>query len=188
MTAFLEPAVWRKNPLRLALFAVPAALLAAPLVAMRYTSEVQWTGSDFAIAAVLLFGAAGLADWAMRSTGSWPYRLGAGLAVLNSFLLIWINGAVGVIGSEDKPANLLFVVVVLMALAGSVGAGFRARGMARTMGLAAAVTGAIAVITLVSGWGAQEPPGLVGVVTLIGGFAGLWLLSAGLFAKAARDS
>src|SRR5207253_2044836 len=64
MTAFLAPETWRRNPLRLALFASPAALLVVPAVAMRYTSEVDWSGFDFVFAAVLLFGSAGLAGLA----------------------------------------------------------------------------------------------------------------------------
>ena len=39
---------------------------------------------------------------------------------------------------------------------------------------------------LVIGWGADEPPGLVRLVTLISGFAVMWLLSAILFDRAAR--
>jgi hypothetical protein len=188
MTAFLAPDGWRRSPLRLLLFAIPAALLVTPAVAMRFTPEVQWTALDFVIAAVLLFGAAGTVDLAMRSSGSWPYRLGTGLAVLISFLLVWINGAVGIIGSEDNPANLLFIAIVVGTVAGSVFAGFRPRGMALTTGLAAAATAGIAVVVLILGWGAHEPPGLVGVVALIAVFAAMWLLASGLFAKAARDS
>jgi MFS family permease len=70
----------------------------------------------------------------------------------------------------------------------SVFAGFRPRGMALTMGLAAAATAGIAVVVLILGWGAHEPPGLVGVVALIAVFAAMWLLASGLFAKARRYS
>ena len=33
-----------------------------------------------------------------------------------AFLLIWINLAVGIIGSEDNPANLMYGAVLLLGL------------------------------------------------------------------------
>ena len=108
--------------------------------------------------------------------------------MLVSFLLIWVNGAVGVIGDEDNPANLMFIGVILVALAGSALARFEAKGMARAMLVAFALTAAIAVAALVLGWGAGDPPGAVGLAMLIGGFAPMWGLSSALFAKAARDA
>jgi hypothetical protein len=72
-----------------------AALLLAPLVAMRFTNEVAWTASDFAAAAALLLGAGlALELLAQRARGS-ALLLG-GLAVVGVFLLLWAEGAVGV--------------------------------------------------------------------------------------------
>jgi hypothetical protein len=178
---------WRQSPWRLALWALPAALLIAPAVAMQFTAEVRWGPFDFIVAAVLLFGAAGLVDLAIRKTGSMAYRLGAALAVLLSFLTIWINGAVGMIGDEDNPANLLFLGVVLIAAVGAIVARFKADDMASAMLAAAIAQGAITVMVPINGWGADEPPGMVRLVLLIGTFAVLWGLSSALFAKAARD-
>jgi hypothetical protein len=48
-------------------------------------------------------------------------------------------------------------------------------------------TNAIAVGVPIYGWGADEHPGMPGLVALIGVFAMMWGLSAALFAKAARD-
>jgi len=176
---------WQRSPWRLLLWAIPTTLLLTPGVAMQYTHEVRWSAFDFGFAALLLYGTTALIDLVMRKSGSWAFRLGVGVAVLTSFLLIWINGAVGFIGDEDNPANLLFIGVILLAVAGGALARFAPRGMARAMVAAALTTEAIAVLVLVSGWGAEDPPGTVGLVTLITAFAGLWLLSAGLFARAA---
>ena len=74
-----------------------------------------------------------------------------------------------------------------MAAAGAVAARFEARGMARAMGIAFVLNGAVAVLAPVFGWGADEPPGTAGLTMLIGGFAMMWGISAALFAKAARD-
>lgn len=187
MNATTDPDNWSRSPWRLLLWAIPTALLITPAIAMRFTAEVQWTPFDFVFAAVLVYGATGTADLAIRKGGSMAYRLGAGLAVLVSFLLIWVNGAVGVIGDEDNPANLMFIAIIAVAAAGSVIARFQASGMARTMLAAFVLTAAIAAAAPVFGWGADEPPGTAGLMMLIGGFAAMWGLSAALFAKAARD-
>ena len=187
MTTTINEGGWRRCPGRLLLWAIPTALLIAPAVAMQFTREVQWDAFDFVFASVLLFGAAGTTDLAIRKGGSMAYRLGAGLAVLVSFLLIWVNGAVGVIGDEDNPANLQFIAIIVIAAAGAIAARFEARGMARAMTIACVLNAAIAALVPVYGWGADEHPGMPGLVALIGLFATMWGLSAALFAKAARD-
>ena len=179
---------WRRSPWRAVLYAIPAALLLTPAVAMQFTSEVQWSGFDFVAGAVLLFGTAGVIDLASLKAGSLAYRLGAALAVLIGFLLIWINGAVGFIGDEDNPANLLFIGIILLAVVGAVFAGFRARGMAYTMFAAAFAQTMIGAMILAVGWGAGNPPGTVGLTMLNGVFIALWLMSGGLFRLAARDA
>jgi len=100
---------------------------------------------------------------------------------------VWINGAVGMIGDEDNPANLLFMGVILLAVIGAVFAGFRARGMAFAMYAAAFAQTMIGAAILAIGWGSEDPPGTVGLLMLNGVFVALWLLSGGLFRLAARD-
>src|SRR5687768_3930776 len=70
-----------------------------------------------------------------RGAGSGPDRLwrGLGLAILTGLLQAWVNLAVGVIGSEDNPFNLIYLAVIAVAVAGSAIAGFRATGLARAM-------------------------------------------------------
>lgn len=189
MTATVHGNGWGRSPGRILLWGVPTVLLITPAVMMAQAAEGWlWSPSDFAVAAVLLYGTAGLIDLAIRMGGSMAYKLGVTLAVLVSFLLIWVNGAVGVIGDEDNPANLMFAGVILPVLVGSVIARFQARGMARAMLAAFALNAAIAVAVPVFGWGADEPPGTAGLTMLVAGFAAMWGLSAALFAKAARDT
>jgi hypothetical protein len=189
MTANVQSDDWRQSPWRLLLWAVPTALLITPAAMMvREADGWQWGPFDFVFAAILLYGATGLVDLAIRKRVSTPYRLGAGLAVLAAFLLIWINGAVGVIGNEDNPANLVFIGIIVVALAGSVLARFEARGMARAMLAAFVLNVAVAAAVPIFAWGAGERPGAIGLMMLIGGFALMWGLSSALFAKAARDA
>ena len=189
MTATLQGSGWGRSPGRILLWAVPTVLLATPAVMMAQAAEGWlWSPFDFVVAAVLLYGTTGLIDLAIRSSGSMAYKLGVALAVLAAFLLVWVNGAVGVIGEEGNPANLLFAGVILPAVVGSVLARFQARGMARAMLAAFVLNAAIAVAVPVFGWGADEPPGTAGLTMLVSGFALMWGLSAALFAKSAHDT
>ena len=165
-------------PWRVVGWSVPAFLLLLPLVAMRFTPEVNWTASDFIFAAVL-FGSVGLAfELIVRRSTRLAYRLGAGLAVVAAFLTIWVNAAVGMIGSEDNPYNLLFGGVLLVALVGSALARLAPAGMAWAM-----LVTAVAQAVVGAGGLATDPRGAV----LSMGFAGLWLVAAALFRSAARD-
>jgi len=79
------------------LWAAIAALLVLPLVAMRFTREVDWTPGDFAAAALLL-GGGGLAfEVAMRRVTRPAARLAAGCAIGLAVALVWAEGAVGLL-------------------------------------------------------------------------------------------
>jgi hypothetical protein len=75
---------------------VTALLLAIPLVAMRFTAEVNWTLLDFVVAGVLISGT-GFAYIAitnkLRTKGQ---RLAVGLALGFIFCAIWVELAVGI--------------------------------------------------------------------------------------------
>lgn len=165
-------------PWRVLGWGAAAALLLLPLVAMQFTNEVNWTMGDFIFAAIL-FGSVGLGfELIVRASDSLAYRAGAALAVIGAFLTIWVNGAVGMIGSEDNPYNLMFGGVLMIALIGSVVARFRPAGMAAAM-LAASIAQAV-----LSGLGFSTD---VRGAMFSMAFAGLWLLAAALFRNAAQD-
>lgn len=73
-----------------------AAILLVPLVAMRFTSEVNWTGADFLVAAVLLLGAGGVLELLLRRLPERRQRL-AGIGLLGlAFAYLWAELAVGI--------------------------------------------------------------------------------------------
>lgn len=162
---------------RIFFWGAAAALVALPAVAMRFTTEVNWTASDFVFAAVLIGGVGLLLELAMRRSGSLAYRAGAVFAVLAGFATIWVNAAVGMIGSEDNGFNLVFLGVVVFALAGAVAVRARATGMAVVTALAAAAQLGAALV----GTQSDLRGGILSAV-----FAAPWLLSAALFAVAKR--
>ena len=59
------------------------------------------------------------------------YRFAVGMALAAAFLLVWMNLAVGVIGSEDNPANLMYFGVLAIGFLGAIIAELRPQGMAR---------------------------------------------------------
>ena len=163
--------------LRLIFWSAAAAALLAPLVAMRFTNEVQWDGADFIFAGVLI-GIVGIAfELTMRMTHSWSYRFGIGSATAAAFFIVWVNAAVGMIGDGSNIYTLLFLGVVVLALVGAILARFRAAGMALAMAAAG-----IAHIAVAIAGSSIDPRGAI----LSAAFGGLWALSAALFHMATR--
>ena len=84
------------NSLRVAGWSLAAAILLAPLLAMQFTSELNWGAEDF-FAAALLLGGAGLAlEATIRLVRGAGARIAVALAVLLTFGLIWAQLAVGI--------------------------------------------------------------------------------------------
>lgn len=71
--------------------------LLTPLIAMRFTDEVNWTAFDFAFAGVLLVGAGLLLELIVRKARGPALRIGLAVAVVAAVLLVWADGAVGIV-------------------------------------------------------------------------------------------
>jgi hypothetical protein len=173
---------WRMAPAALA-----AVVLLLPLVAMQFTSEVAWDEADFAVAGAMLFAACGTYESAARVTRSVAYRIAAGIAVLTVVILAWLNLAVGIIGSEDNPANLMFGGVLAVGIVGAFIARMQPHGMARALAATALAQATVGVVALIAGFGPVGANGPWPLVVLTGVFAALWLASAWLFRKAALE-
>jgi hypothetical protein len=113
--------------------------------------------------------------------------MAVGIALLGAFLLTWMNLAVGIIGSEDNPANLMYAGVLAIGLVGAFAVRFRPKEMALTLGVMALAQLVVGVIALSVGLGSTGAnwPRVIYVLTAF--FAALWLLSACLFHIASRD-
>lgn len=175
-----------KNLIRIAL--ATAFLLLVPLVAMQFTDEVVWTLFDFIFAGTLLFGTGLAYELVARKANTFAYRAAVGVALAAALLLIWINGAVGIIGSENNPANLLYGGVLAVVLIGTILARLKPRLMARTVFATALAQSLVPVIALII-WTplvtAGEGPGIFGVFVLNSFFVLMWVVSALLFRDAA---
>ena len=182
------PAARRRDLiLRILGWSTIAALLLAPAIAMQMGAEgVVWTAGDFVFAGIILVGAGIVCELVAWRSGNMFYRSGAVLGLFACVALVWVNGAVGIIGSEDEAANLLYLGVIGIALIGAVMARFEARGMVLAMIGAALAQVVVAVAALIAGWGSTSaiyPRDIIGTTVI---FALIWLLSAALFRQAGR--
>lgn len=165
-----------------------ALLLLIPLAAKLFVADMAWTLFDFVAAGGLLFGAGLTFVLVARLGDSTAYRLAVGVAVAAGLLLVWANLAVGLVGSEDNPANLLYGGVLAVALLGAFGARFRPLGMARAM-YGAALTYVVITAVALFIWKptaatAEQPVGLLNVLVANAAFAALWVVAGGLFRRA----
>lgn len=153
-------------------------ILTIPLVAMQFTSEVNWSATDFIVMGLLLVGVGLAFVLITRHAGSFVYRL-AGLAAIGStFLLIWVNLAVGLIGGGSHAGNLMCIGVVAVVMVGTYLSNFTARGMELTMLATAGSMIVIAGIALLTGM--QHYPG-----SSVGEIIGVNAFFAFLFSVAA---
>jgi hypothetical protein len=92
-----DPKMRRPAPWHRAMWGGLVALFLLPAVAMRFTSEVKWTAFDFAVFAALLFGGGLAYELVARRLRKPVHRLVAGAAVAGVVLLLWAQGAVGIL-------------------------------------------------------------------------------------------
>ena len=158
--------------------AVVALILMVPLVAMQLAYDVVWTLSDFVFASALLFGAGLAYELVSRKGSTVAYRAAAGVALATALLLVWMNLAVGT--QDDNSAGLMYLGVLVLGVGGTI-ARLRPQGMVRALLATALAQALVAVIAMIA-W-AQYFEFLI----LNGFFIALWVGSALLFRRAARE-
>ena len=129
------------------------ALAAAFILLIPLLTAPAWSLADFVLAGGLIFGTGLVFVLAARKAGNSAYRAAAGVALAAAFLLVWVTGAVGIIGSEDDPANLMYFGVLGVGVVGATVARFRPHGMARALLATALAQALVAVISLILGLG-----------------------------------
>ena len=136
---------------------VTAAVLTVPALLMAFdigvldpgsgTEGVNWGQMDFAIVGVLVLGAGLLYEYATRRARNTAHRAAVGIAAAAGLFLVWANLAVGMMDTE--PANIMYVVVLAIALIGASIARFEPREASIAMFATAAAHVAVVVIGLV---------------------------------------
>ena len=116
-----------------------------------------------------------------------PYRSAVGVALATAFILLWVNGAVGVIGSENNEANLMYFGVLAVGIVGAVIARFEPRGMAFALFATALAQALVTLVAVIGGLG-YPANGPLELLFLNGFFIALWIVSAWLFRQTTRTA
>lgn len=164
-----------------------AFILLLPLLAMLFTDQVVWDLSDFIVAGALIFGTGLAYELVAKRGGTMAYRVAVGIALAAAFLLVWINLAVGIIGSEDNPINLMYFGVPAIGILGATIARLRPQGMARALITTALAQALVPVIALIINkpqvTSVEASMGVLGVLGLNAFFVMMFIGSALLFRR-----
>ncbi len=173
-----------KNILRPALAAT--LILLIPAVAMQFTAEVDWSLGDFLVMGALIFSVGLAFEFVMRKGGNTFYRVAFGIAALMTFGLIWVNLAVGFVGSGPNLPNVLLGLVPFVGVIGAIITRLRPQGMARTMyAMAIAVMLAPLIGVVVNRPKLDE--GVAAVLGMTAFISLVFVVSGLLFRNAAQD-
>ena len=163
---------------RIAAWAGAAALVVVPVLAWRAYQPFAFEPGHGIMAALVTL-VSGLAyEIAVRLPARRTLAGGLALNLLGILTTVWFNGAVGIIGSEDDPANRMFLVPIGIALAGLAVASYRP-GVAALV-LVMATFGQLGTFfhALAAGYG------FIGPITVF--FCAIWLAASFLYRRAER--
>ena len=160
---------------------ITGLLLLIPFTAQLISSEVKWTLSDFIFAGCLIFATGAAYSIISRKSDQWTYRIASGLALFSALFLIWVNLAVGVIGSEDNLGNLMYFGVILILLVGILASGLQARGMAITLFTTALAQAATLPVAFFYDMQTLSGSSVMEIVLINGMFITLFLITGILF-------
>lgn len=168
------------NGWRIAGWGSLVTLLMLPALAMQMTGEVNWTGGDFVFAAILLGFVGTVVELAARFAQPGAPRIGYLIAGFTAFFTFWSNAAVGIIADDDA-VNILFFLLVLVAIAAGMLVRFRPGVMRWIMVLLAIgqYGVGIAALSMMPGHAVEW-----GFLTI---FAVLWLTAAWCFHRALKN-
>lgn len=163
---------------------ISTVLLLVPITASFALESWNWSRGDYVFAWVVLSVVSIALTFLLTGTGNFIYKIAAGAAVLGAFLLVWINGAVGIIGESDS--NLMYGGVLAVLILGSAIARLRAHEMSLVLYATALAQFLVPVIALLLS--EQDfSPGVLQVFVLNGAWVILFLFSAIMFRNAAQD-
>ncbi len=76
-----------------------ALILLVTAIAMQFTTEVNWTATDFIAAAILLLGAGLACELVLRKVKATKHRIIICVIILLLLLLLWAELAIGIFNS-----------------------------------------------------------------------------------------
>jgi len=168
---------------RVAMWGGAALLLSLPAIAVAFFPDagVDWSLGDFVLMGTMLFVACSVVEVGAHLADNFAYLCGFIFAVGTGFATVWANMAVGMIGDEGNPQNLVFLGVLAVAVVGTLLARFQAGGMAKVMLVTGATQALIGACVLAFGMDDAHTS------MLIAAFSLPWWLAAALFRLSANS-
>ena len=166
---------------------VGVALATAFILLIPLLAAPAWNLADFVFAGALIFGTGLTYVLATRKAGNIAYRAAVGVALAAAFIIVWLEGAVGINGPSDPLTVLTEIGVFALGIIGAIIARFQPPGMARALFAMALAQSLAAVIALIAGMHQYPGGSVVEILALNGFFVALFLGSALLFRYAARE-
>ncbi len=146
-----------------------------------FVGEVQWN-EVFAYSIMLLVVGGAYELWQWLKKQNKMYRFAFSIGLMSIIFLGWVSGAVGIIGSENNPVNLMYWAVPTVMIIGSFVSRFRSKGMSYTLFSTALVQFLVPVMALIISsevsWGNA---GVIGVFIINFIFVTLFAGSSWLF-------
>ena len=160
---------------------VTVIILSIPLVAMQFTNQVDWKPVDFIVMGALIFGTGSSYVLLTRTSPNIIHRAAVAMAIGSTLLLIWVNLAVGLIGSGPNAANLMYIGIVIIVIAGTFLSRFTIKGMERVMFITALTLLLFAVIQLLTKMNEYPGSSVTEVIAINAFFATLFAVAGLLF-------
>jgi len=183
-----NPSMLRNNYVRFLIGTL--LLLLVPLYGNSYIDGWNWGVFDFVFAFVAIYGALAFFEFLRRkSAGNSSYSFGTGLGIATSFLLVWINAAVGIIGNGDNGTNLIYLIVLFYGLAATILVNFKATALSRVAFTVAAAVFAVPLVSLTFVYEemVNTPPGILGVFVLNTFFVVLFTVTGFILRRASAQ-
>ena len=171
----------------LSVAAATLLILAIPFTAMQFSGEVNWTLSDFILMGTIIFSCGMGYKLITRTSKETMYRIAIAYGIFTGFLLLWVNMAVGLIGSEDNMFNTLYFAVLAVGVIGGAFYRFAPRGMSYTFVAMAAVQAGLGLTALLAGMQHVPHSSVIEIISVNGFFFTLFLIAAIMFHHVAND-
>lgn len=166
------------------LVALATALMLLVFYVLQSGDEVGWSAGDFIFAGTFLFGTGLALELLTRKVKTWTHRAALAFALGTALFLLWSNLAVGIIETEDHPANWMYLGVLGIFILGALIVRFRPQGMV----LVLTATAAAQALTVPAALIAYRNLDLFKVFGVNGFFIVLWVASALLFHRVAKTN
>jgi hypothetical protein len=156
-------------------------ILSIPLIAMQFTTEVNWSVGDFIIMGILIFSTGSAYVLLSWYTPNVIQRAAYGAAIGTTFLMVWANMAVGLIGSGLHAGNLMYIGVIAILIAGTFFSEFTAKGLALTMFAVAFALVLVAIVALLANMQSYPGSSVAEIIAVNAFFAFLYCVAGLLF-------